>query len=184
MKRLIVCIGLLVLSTAVYAQKIEVEASYGTPSIYGITETIMGTFVAALSTSEYETSSNGVLNIGVTRYNQNMKWRYGGEFGVEFFTTRKSLNSLQYYSISPKIDYFYSPMEHKFRFYSGISAGIVFRSGEYYDSDKEKKNTENNTILGFNITPIGVRYGEDIGVFLDTNLGNKGFFQLGVNYVF
>src|SRR5699024_6391902 len=120
MRRFLLFSSMLILSTSVYAQKMEVEISYGAPSIYGVSEEIMGSIVSALSSSDYSNSSNGILNVAVARFNDVMKWRYGVEFGSEFFSTSGKLTSLNYYSISPKIDYFWSPPENKLRFYSGI----------------------------------------------------------------
>lgn len=184
MKQLFFFAGLLILSSSLYAQKTEVGISYGTSSIYGMTEEIMGSLISGLASSEYENSSRGVLNVAVTRYDQKMKWRYGGEFSTEFFSTDGNLTSLSYYSIGPKADYFWSPSEHKLRFYSGISAGVVFRVPKYYTSDQADEKSDTSAALGLNLALIGVRYGEDLAVYIDINGGNKGIFQLGLNYIF
>lgn len=63
---------------------------------------------------------------------------------------------LNYYSISPKVEQHWLPSEHKFRFYSGVSIGMLWRSLEYHDSDK-KKERGTLALMVVNLVSIGLR---------------------------
>lgn len=162
-------------------QTVEVSLGYGAPSLYGVGDTFINAIGSKLT--GYSTSSNGVLHLEVTTYNQNQKWRYGGEANIEFFSTEGKMTSNTYYSVGPKLDYFWSSSEHALRFYSGLSVGALIRSAEYRDEDNIKTSSD-DVFFAFNITPLGLRYGRQYGVYLESNIGSRAFLQLGFSYLF
>lgn len=186
MKKLLLLLPI-VASSFLHAQKYEISAAYGTPSLLGVTDSMLKTVGSAFwgETIAYP-ESNGVLNVSAAMYNSDMKWRYGVEASFESFNEDKSSFVKQsYVSVSPKVDYFWSASDKKFRFYSGVSAGVLFRNSEYYsDSTTKTLTKENDTFFAFNIMPIGVRYGGDFGIFLEPNIGTRGFVQAGASYIF
>lgn len=187
MKKILLMLPI-VASCFMSAQKIEVAISYGAPSLYGTTDSILqgigSAAGAAISGGEVRyPDSNGVLNISLAMYNSDMKWRYGLEANLESFNQNNSnLKNQSYISILPKVDYFWSGSDKKFRFYSGVSVGVLFKNSEY--QILKEINKDNGTSFAFNIMPIGVRYGGDFGVFLESNIGTRGFAQAGVSYIF
>ena len=64
------------------------------------------------------------------------------------------------------------------KLYSGAGVGALFSSFE------GRGNNDNNVYLAFNLSPVGIRYGEKLGVFVETNIGTKGFLQGGASYTF
>ena len=68
--------------------------------------------------------------------------------------------------------------EKKFKLYSGVGAGVMNTSFDYGIFENK------DTIFAYNLSPIGVRYGQKFGVFLETNVGTKGLLQGGVSYIF
>lgn len=178
MKRLLLLVYFVSLGIVGFGQKMEVAVGYGTPSLYGVTESVIGGFETLFTGSNYTTTSNGVLNVQVTRYDKEERWRYGLEFNNEFFDTSGELKSTTYYSISPKVDHFWSASHRKLRFYSGIAAGVLIR-GSKTDSD-----SASDAFFAMNITPIAIRYGREFGVFLAPNIGVNAFLQLGLSYQF
>lgn len=183
MKKLLFMLPLMTASF-LSAQKYEVSIAYGTPSLYGTTDSILkGSGSAIFSGDVSFPNSNGVLNINVAMYNSDMKWRYGLEANLESFNESNSrLKNQSYISILPKVDYFWSDADKKFRFYSGVSAGVLFQNSEYVIFNTINK--DNGTFFAFNIMPIGVRYGGDFGVFLEPSIGVRGFVQAGASYIF
>ena len=167
------------------AQKFEVSAGYGTGSLFGGADSILKAVGTTVFNGEPEMPvSNGVLTIALTTYNENMKWRYGLEANLESFDeTKSSYRKQSYFSVLPKVDYFWSDANNKWRFYSGVSVGVLFRDLDYVDTSKNVQKT-NDTFLAFNIMPIGVRYGGDFGVFIEPSIGTRGFVQGGLNYIF
>ncbi len=176
-------IVLLFYSLCSFGQRTEVSVSYGTPSIYGAVESIVDDIANTLNKSEASTSSNGILSIGIQRYSASQKWRYGGIVDFEFFSTEGLIKRKAYYSISPAIDYFWNSAEHKFRVYTGFSAGVLFKS-EKYLNDQQEEQTDSAVFLAVNLTPVGISYGQKFRVFLETNIGNRGILQLGLAYTF
>ncbi|WP_300669646.1 hypothetical protein [Soonwooa sp.] len=167
------------------AQKFEISAGYGSASLFGEADSLLKGIGNAIFTSEaVMPESNGVFTVAVTTYSQNMKWRYGIEANLESFNeTKSSYKKQSYFSILPKIDYFWSDADKKWRFYSGISAGALFRDLDYVDSSNTVQKN-NDTFFAFNIMPIGVRYGGNFGVFVEPSIGTRGFIQGGLSYIF
>lgn len=189
MKKLLLLLPL-VTASFLSAQKYEVSVAYGSPSLFGTTDSLLkgigSTAGAVIFGGEVSyPKSNGVLNISVAMYNSDMKWRYGLEANLESFNeSQSSIDKQSYVSILPKVDYFWSDADSKFRFYSGVSAGVLFRNTEYKANSTSSVTKENDTFFAFNIMPIGVRYGGNFGVFLEPSIGIRGFTQAGVSYIF
>lgn len=172
-------------SSLLQAQKFEVSAAYGTPSVYGVGNMFADALVNIGTNSEEISGSNGVLNINALVYNHNMKWRYGLEFNVEFFEKKsQGYSTSSFISVLPRVDYFWSAADKKLRLYSGASAGILFSNGKYTDYTSNTKKNDNTAVFGFNIMPLGLRYGKDFGVFIEPNIGTRGFVNAGVSYIF
>lgn len=65
--------------------------------------------------------------------------------------------------------------------YLTFAAGIIYGHQKYIpmnESDQEK--VENIIHLNFQVVPIGIKYGENIGVFLELGVGCKGVINAGV----
>ncbi|MDV3778712.1 hypothetical protein CMU25_18490 [Elizabethkingia anophelis] len=180
MKKLIFSL-LLVVTASVKAQKIEVIASYGIPSIYGIGNDLASGIISSVSNSKSPTS-NGVVAIGVMAYNNDMKWRFGVDATNEFFSKTESVSNKNITSILPKADYFWFRKD-RLKLYSGAAVGVSFENTTYVSKDKVKSK-DKSTNFGYNVVPIGLRYGGDFSVFIETNIGMKGIAQAGVSYRF
>lgn len=100
----------LISASLLQAQKIEISAAYGTPSIFGISSSLYDFVGNVITGNSEETSiSNGVLSLNVMMYNREMKWRYGLEFNLESFDEKGTgFKSQSLVSVQPRIDYFWS----------------------------------------------------------------------------
>ncbi|MGX9987395.1 hypothetical protein [Chryseobacterium sp. POL2] len=172
------------------AQKFEISAGYGTSSLFGVADSILKGIGEVAGKAIFGgddvvlPNSKGVFTIAGTVYSQDMKWRYGLEANVETFSENgTSYKEQSYFSVLPKVDYFWSDADSKWRFYSGASVGALFRNVEYVDFNS-KVQKANDTFLAFNIMPIGVRYGGSFGVFLEPSIGTRGLVQAGFSYAF
>lgn len=195
MKKLLLC-ETLISTCLVHAQKFEISATYGTSSLYGTTESILDATGSALGSAIASTifgnptkidypTSNGVFNLSVQRYSQDMKWRYGVDFVYESFNESKSdFTVLNFMSFMPKVDYFWSGSDKKLRLYSGAALGFLIKDYKYINSSTLRETKDSDTLFALNVTPIGLRYGTDFGVFLEPNIGVKSFVQAGVSYQF
>ncbi|WP_407534401.1 hypothetical protein [Elizabethkingia miricola] len=185
MKKLLLFVPL-ISASLLQAQKIEISAAYGTPSIFGVSSSLYDFVGNAITGNSGETSSsNGVLNLNIMMYNRGMKWRYGLEFNMESFDENGTgFTSQSLVSVQPRVDYFWSGADRKLRLYSGVSAGVLFKNAKYIDKTSKAEEKDNLTTFGFNIMPIGLRYGRDFGVFIEPNIGTRGFINAGVSYIF
>ena len=127
MKKLLLFIPL-ISASLLQAQKIEISAAYGTPSIFGISSSLYD-FVGNVITGNLEetSSSNGVLSLNVMMYNREMKWRYGLEFNLESFDEKGTGFKSQSLVSGSQNRLFWSGADRKLKLYSGVSAGVLFK---------------------------------------------------------
>lgn len=95
------------------------------------------------------------------------------------FQNMESIGKLKsnYYTIAAETDYVYFRKE-KFTFYSTIGAGVTI-----YDQKlemNENNESSNKTNFNFQISPIGIKYGDKIGFFGEIGFGYKGLFNFGI----
>lgn len=162
------------------AQKnVEVRASYGAPSLFGISESITGSVInVVFGSPAVDYDSNGVLAIEVMLHNESKKWQYGLGYNNESVTDDRNNIKGTFNTFLAQANYTWTNPENKFRLYSGAGVGVMMTSYDYNITDYKE------TIFAFNVSPIGVRYGQKLGVFLETNVGTKGLLQGGVSYIF
>jgi len=182
MKKLLLLSGL-ACGTICYAQKFELSAGYGAPSIYGITNEL-GSDIVSIATNDGSPGAHGTFAAAAMIYNNSGRWRFGLDYATEFFDkdntnyTKKTTTA-----IMPSIDHFWSAQDKRLRFYSGIAAGVYLNKATVKD-ESGKEDKLDQTLFGFNLTPIGLRYGRDFSVFLEANVGTLGLAQAGLSYIF
>ena len=182
MKKLLLSLFTLGIFTASNAQKFEVNVGYGTPSMYSFSYGIAEAIGHALIGIDVSPSSLGTFNAAFLMKSDSENWRYGAEVTNEFFDTTDKIKSQNILSIMPRLDYVWLNPTGKFRLYSGAAAGITIVSAKYQQNVEETDWSETN--FAFNVTPIGFRYGGDLAIFVETNIGMKGFAQAGISYSF
>lgn len=184
MKKIFTLMLFVVTSTLVFAQKVEISVGIGAPSVYGITNDLGTGLANSIIKDADSPNSFGALGVSALVYSKAEKWRYGLDLVSEFYTVKNSgYSKKSSLSIMPRTDYFWSNKDSKLRLYSGVSAGVYLNRGTMKNvaSDDSKVN---DTTFGFNITPIGIRYGSKFAVFVEPNIGTKGIVQAGVSYRF
>ena len=171
-------------SGLVSAQKnVEVKASYGTSSLYGMAESITGNVFNALNILDPNRqvvtyNSAGVFALDVMLNSDDSRWKYGLGYNLETVKDSKLNFEGNFNTVLAQASYTWSNPANKLKFYSGAGIGAIFTSF------KEGPKDNSETIFAFNVSPIGVSYGEKLGVFLESNLGTKGLVQGGVSYTF
>lgn len=164
------------------AQKIEVKASYGATSLYGMAESFtdasIGVFGYAFTQDMIVYESTGVFAAEIMLNTESNKLQYGLAYSNETVKDNKHNLKGNFNTILAQANYFWSNPEKKFKLYSGAGVGMMFTNFE----NNSLKNSDSN--FAFNITPIGFRYGNKLGVFLESNIGTKGFVQGGISYQF
>lgn len=165
-----------------FSQKFEITASYGTPSIEAGATEVSESIVNAFIGKPNPPSSRGVLTIGLYVNSTNEKWRYGVDVSNEFFEGTEDIKKQNYTSVLPTINYMWLKPGSKGQLYSGAGLGVLIQSYNFGNFVQEDKKTL--TKLGFNVTPVGFRFGRQLGGFVEVNFGAKGLFQGGISYKF
>ncbi|WP_165042913.1 outer membrane beta-barrel protein [Dysgonomonas sp. ZJ709] len=127
---------------------------------------------------------NGAFNLGY-KYSLNEKINVGANFSYEragataFVDVMKSgeLKS-HYYTIAAEADYIYFRREN-FTFYSTVGLGGTIYDQKYKMNDGGE-DTKSHTNLNFQLSPIGVKYGDRLGFFGEMGFGYKGLFNFGL----
>lgn len=165
----------------VNAQKVDVKVSYGTASVYGLSESIVRDVVSIIipgnEVADY--TSNGVIAVDVMLHSSNNKWRYGLGYQNEMVKDDRFNVKGNFNTLLAQADYSWLYPDRKFKLYSGAGVGAImtkFSQGAIKD--------DSDVGFAFNVTPIGLSYGEKFAVFVETNVGTKGIVQGGVSYTF
>lgn len=189
MKKLI--FGLLfscLLLTGVYAQqgRHEIRAGYGVGT--------SNEFINSLKDMQNTDMTNGLVSGDKTfkgafqlgyKYSVTDKVNLGLGLAYEWANANTYLNmnkagklNSDYYTIAAEMDYVYFRREN-FTFYSTFGAGATIYDQEY-KTDNGQKDTENKVNFNFQVSPVGIKYGDKFGFFGEIGFGYKGIFNFGL----
>lgn len=188
MKRIIwgLLLPCLIFNLSAQNRKHELRAGYGAATsseainsladvlITDATKNVVGgdkTFHGAFNVG-YKYSITEKVNLGA-----NASYERAGATAFVYIMKSGEFKS-QYYTIAVEMDYIYSQRE-KFTFYSTVGLG-----GTIYDQ-KYKMNggyvdKTNHVNLNFQISPVGLKYGDQFGFYGEIGFGYKGLFNFGI----
>ncbi|MFA7616178.1 MAG: hypothetical protein WBF83_11145 [Moheibacter sp.] len=169
------------------AQKTEISISYGTPSLYGVAYDFVNVvFNQVDQNDEVRASAKGVLDASVSFYSPNQKWQYGLGLMNEFFDDDNTSygTDANFFTLLPNVNYLWRKPERKFQIYSGAGLGITFMKLNYTDKESNDRVNDSKTAVTWNVTPFGLKYGQDYGLFFDSSVGIRSFARLGFFYKF
>lgn len=190
MKKTIIIIGLLiVLPATIFAQdkKHEMVLGYGVGTHYAIVEQMAGILGVVITLGEFNAeleSGTGAILLGY-RYSVGDKLTIGfdGSYtklkDVLKFDGKEVGNLDKYfYTIAPYIAYNYVK-KGNLSMYSGIGLGYAFVKDAYTTDDGDE--IENIGEFAFHLNAFGVRYGKNIGGYVEVGYGYKGIVNLGIS---
>ncbi len=129
--------------------------------------------------------SYGTFHLGY-HYNFSERISIGGvgvydyEKADAYFQDIKAGNFYNnFYSLAAEADFKYINKE-KFRFYSLIGIGGTLYSQAYEDSLSKERETRTLLFFNFQVTPVGLEFGNSLGGFLELGFGYKGIVSAGV----
>lgn len=181
MKKTIYILAILVGGIVTAQKKVDVKASYGTSSLYGNAVSLTGSIISTISNGGNEVAnydSNGVFALDVMLHSNSSKWTYGVGYNMETVKDDALNFKGNFNTLLAQAQYYWLNPESKFKLYSGLGVGALISSSDYNSSK------ESDVIFAFNVSPIAIGYGEKFMVFLETNVGTKGYLQGGVSYTF
>ncbi len=192
MKKLILVLSsLLPLTIAAQAQDRlkhhELTVGYGflgTSEMIGIFSDVLATAITGGNYSKTDNKWSGNL---IASYKFTPTSRLG--LGITYAHTRNTaiINiydvpsgkaTTNYHTLAAEVQYNYISREY-FRLYSGVGAGITSYTEKYKPNSG---NTEKNTAGHFNfqISAIGIKFGNRIGAMAEVGFGYKGLINAGL----
>lgn len=189
MKRIIVILAALMLSSAAFGQKAD---GYGIPTNSiniqasdGLGETFMAGLVMAFAQTaraifkqdqnEEITGWKPFMSAGYDYHFADTRWIVGGEAGYWNIGVRNKETGNTRYShvatLAATSKIFYKP-GGSFKLYGGVNLGVGVASGSGDDS----------FFPAFQVNPIGMRWGsEKVAFVLELGVGYRGIIQTGIN---
>ncbi len=136
-----------------------------------------------------ETTTFGMVGLGY-RYHIN---RFGLGMDLGYSTAKEELfkkskdvkpfetSKIRRYFVMPTASFSYYKKNH-IDLYGAAGAGAIYETTK---KDIKDAKTENKTIFAYQVTPIGLRVGnETIGGFLELGYGQKGLINAGISFKF
>lgn len=165
----------------------EISAGYGflgTSELVGIFSDILATTITGGNYSKTDNKWSGNL---IASYKFTPTSRLG--LGITYAHTRNTAtinvhdvpsgkSTTTYHTLAAEVQYNYISREY-FRLYSGVGAGITSYTEKY---EPNTGSTEKNTAGHFNfqISAIGIKFGNSIGAMAEVGFGYKGLFSAGL----
>lgn len=192
MKKLVLILGALVPATicAQAQDKLkhhEISAGYGflgTSELIGTFSDILATTITGGNYSKTDNKWSGNL---IVAYKFTPSSRLG--LGITYAHTRNTAtinihdvpsgkSTTTYHTLAAEVQYNYISREY-FRLYSGVGAGITSYTEKYKPNTG---GTEKNTAGHFNfqISAIGIKFGNSIGAMAEVGFGYKGLLSAGL----
>ena len=132
-------------------------------------------------TDKFTTTGSAFLTY---KYYLEPRWSIGAQGVFERiednvnFSNGESINlRFDAYSLLIRTDYYWIDKSW-FKFYSGVAIGGGL-SHKYQIEDHNKQ--EKNAKLAFSCTPAGIRFGKQIGCFIEGGYGWDGAFRFGIS---
>ncbi|OJV18719.1 MAG: hypothetical protein BGO21_24295 [Dyadobacter sp. 50-39] len=136
--------------------------------LFGIHEHQHASRPVGFITYKYHVSERFALG-GATGYNSDSKsWDHYNTDGWRQRAMTSAMEGTMYWAKRPG-----------FNFYSTAGAGFFFRERSYYGT--QKKTDAGPAIY---LAPVGLRFGKDLGCFLEMGYGYKGILNAGLSMRF
>ena len=190
MKRIIYAfIALALFSAGAQAQEKKHEVygglgMWGTNAIIDTFSDIIVTGISGGAISMGNDTYTGDFHVGY-KYLPSPKTAFGATFAYATNTADGYLNQEKtgkfysdYYTLGLEFDYRYISRP-RLALYSTVGAGATLYNQEYRPEGGEKSK-DNKVYFNFQITPIGVKYGEHFGFFAEAGFGYKGILTVGL----
>jgi hypothetical protein len=195
MKKVALLLGLtaflFVSSANAQSKKNEVDFGVGVGSSNQIIGT-MSDMIASVFLPEgvgmKNSTSPGAFHLGY-KYSLSDRIALGPVFTYDLNTSDAIVDNVKtgkftsnYYTFSLEGDYKYVNRD-KLKLYALVGAGATILNQTYKDN-QSGKHGEKQTFFNFQVTPIGVKYGDSFGVFTELGFGYKGILCAGLFYRF
>ncbi|TDK43455.1 hypothetical protein [Algoriphagus formosus] len=184
MKKLV--LGLVIMLVIVFdsnaqESKVEVRAGYGVLSAQAIGSVLSNSIVGGLDGYEKTDISSGGALIFSLLFNPSNRISFGLDFGYEkldvIYESPSQANITskdRFITVMPRVDLRYVNKE-AYSLYGSLAAGGSFLSAE------RGNESEQGVAFAYQITPIGIRFGNNIALFAEAGFGFRGLLNAGLS---
>jgi opacity protein-like surface antigen len=181
---------LLFVSTNIFSQekKHTLEVGIGLWNTNEIINTFSDMIVSSLPSSikMKDDNSYGSIHLGY-KYNLTDRFALGGLAAFDyarskglFVENEVGIFHKRHYTLAVETEYAYICSE-KFTMYGLAGIGGTLYTLNYVDHKNNSQNDSNtNPYMTFQVTPIGLRFGKNIGGFLEFGFGYRGIVNAGM----
>lgn len=169
-------------------KKNEIELGIGLWNLNEIINTATDIIISSVPQQAEMANGNslGSIHVGY-KYRPFERLGVGGLFAFDYAYADAMLHDQKigkfvkhHYTLAAEVDYIYLNFE-KFKMYALGGVGGTIYNLNYLDDVNSNENDSNNIpYFTFQITPIGIKYGERFGGFLEVGFGYRGILNAGV----
>jgi hypothetical protein len=88
-----------------------------------------------------------------------------------------------FHTVAAEVRYDYY-QKKSFAIYALGGMGATFQKENYHPADSKATETGSSIFFNYQLTPIGIKYGDTFVVFGEVGFGYKGLFTMGVSFAF
>ncbi|MDR2621529.1 MAG: porin family protein [Dysgonamonadaceae bacterium] len=183
---------LFISSTNAQSKKSEVDLGVGVWSsnqIIGVMSDIIASVFLPDGVGMSNSSSPGAFHLGY-KYSLSDRIAVGPVFIYDLNTSdavtgngKQGKFTSNYSTLSLEGNYNYVNRD-KLKLYALLGAGGTILNQTYKDNQTGNKHGEKQTFFNFQVTPVGVKYGDSFGAFAELGFGYKGILSAGLFYRF
>ncbi|NDV47373.1 hypothetical protein D0T49_09980 [Paludibacter sp. 221] len=177
----------LLISTNAQYKKNEIELGVGIfnfNEIINITSDVIISSVPTGTTME-NSSSYGSVHAAY-KYRIRERIGVGGLFAFDYSTAEAMRYDIKigdfkkrHYTLAAEADFIYLNFD-RFKMYALAGVGATLYGLTYTSAINGEKDNNTTPYFTFQVTPIGIRYGERFGGFLEVGFGYRGILNAGI----
>ena len=183
---LTVTVFLFVASISAQSKKHEIDLGVGVLSTNQLVGTLSSVIVSSLPGVKMENHRYiGAIHLGY-KYALMDRFALGPTFTYDRGTSDATLLRIhigkftsRYYSLALEGDFKYVNSD-KFKLYSLMGVGATLLDQTYKNNRSDEIRSRNKTFFNFQVTPIGIKYGDELGIFTELGFGYKGILCAGL----
>lgn len=190
MKKILVLLTVFIIgSNVIYAQnfrKHEMNLGIGIFTSNDIIDGLASMIVngLALGTVSQNEQSYGTIHLGY-KYHINSRFNVGGVFLYEYSTADAYNQNVRigdfyknFFTLAAEGGVNYIKSSY-FSFYGLLGAGASIYNQKYKEDITNRKESQSIVHFNFQITPIGLKFGNNYGGYLELGFGYRGIISLG-----
>jgi hypothetical protein len=167
-------------------KKHEVTAGFGLGTTTEFVDALADIIVSGLTNNAYSSDKtySGVFHLGY-KYGITNRFAAGGTFVYEdiksdTYVEKDKIGKFRnnYYTFAAEAEYKYL-RSGSFTLYGLLGAGATIYRQKYTANDNSKNESNSNVHFNFQVSPIGIKLGKNIGAFAEAGFGYKGILSVG-----